>query len=147
VLDLVPSGFHVLFEATWIRRPAAAQAGSAATLDWRGVQTPTELEQWSEGLGLDVFVPALLDSDDLWFCGAGSADGAGFALNRSGGVVGVSNVFAGSADLITVWSDLVVVAARMYPGFDLVGYELGADLQAALSLGFVGIGQLRVWMR
>ena len=116
---------------------------------WTGAacKTPTELEQWSEGLGLDVFVPALLDSDDLWFCGAGSADGAGFALNRSGGVVGVSNVFAGSADLITVWSDLVVVAARMYPGFDLVGYELGADLQAALSLGFVGIGQLRVWMR
>jgi hypothetical protein len=28
-----------------------------------------------------------------------------------------------------------------------VGYELGADLQAALALGFVGIGQLRVWMR
>ena len=102
VLDLVPSGFHVLFEATWIRRPAAARAGSAATLDWRGVQTPTELEQWSEGLGLDVFVPALLHSDDVRFYGAGSADGAGFALNRSGGVVGVSNVFAGSADLITV---------------------------------------------
>ena len=89
----------------------------------------------------------MLDSDDLWFYGAGSADGAGFALNRSGGVVGVSNVFAGSADLITVWSDLVVIAPRTYPGFDLMGYELGADLQAALALGFVGIGQLRVWMR
>ena len=38
VLDLKSSGFHVLFEATWIRRPAAAQAGPAATLDWRGVQ-------------------------------------------------------------------------------------------------------------
>jgi hypothetical protein len=36
VLNLVPSGFHVLFEATWIRGPAAAGAGSAATRDWRG---------------------------------------------------------------------------------------------------------------
>jgi hypothetical protein len=147
VLDLVPSGFHVLFEATWIRRPAAAGAGSAATLDWRGVQTPTDLESWSERRRLDVFFPDLLDSDDVRSNGAGSVDGAGFALNRSGGVVGVSNVFAGSADLITLWSDLVVVAARTYPGFDLVGYELGADLQAALAVGFVGIGQLRVWMR
>jgi hypothetical protein len=147
VLDLGPSGFHVLFEATWIRRPAAAGAGSAATLDWRGVQTPTDLESWSERRRLDVFFPDLLDSDDVRSNGAGSVDGAGFALNRSGGVVGVSNVFAGSADLITLWSDLVVVAARTYPGFDLVGYELGADLQAALAVGFVGIGQLRVWMR
>ena len=46
-----------------------------------------------------------------------------------------------------VWSDLIVVAASMYPGFDLVGYELGADLQAALIAGFAGIGPLRVWMR
>jgi hypothetical protein len=30
---------------------------------------------------------------------------------RCGGVVGVSNVFAGSADLVAVWSDLIVVAA------------------------------------
>ena len=109
----------MLFEATWIRRPAAARAGSAATLDWRGVQTPTDLEQWSECHGLDVLLPALLESDDLRFYGARSADAAGLALNRSSGVVGVSHMFAGSADLITVWSDLVVVAARMYPGFDL----------------------------
>ena len=104
-------------------------------------------EQWSEGHGLDVFLPALLDSNDLRFYGTGSANGAGFALNRSGGLVGVSNVFPGSADLVTVWSDLIVVAASMYPGFDLVGYELGADLQAALIAGFAGIGPLRVWMR
>jgi hypothetical protein len=62
-------------------------------------------------------------------------------------VVGVSNVLAGSADLVTVWSDLIVVAARTYPGLDLVGYELGADLQAALAAGFAGIGPLRVWTR
>ena len=93
------------------------------------------------------FLPALLDSNDLRSDGTGSADGASFVLNRSGGVVGVSNVFAGSADLVTVWSDLIVVAASIYPRFNLVGYELGADLQAALIAGLAGIGPLRVWMR
>jgi hypothetical protein len=44
-------------------------------------------------------------------------------------------------------SDLIVIAAQTYPGLDLVGYELGADLQAALAVGFAGIGPLRVWMR
>ena len=46
-----------------------------------------------------------------------------------------------------MWSDLIAVAAQAYPGLDLVGYELGADLEAALSVGFAGIGPLRVWMR
>ena len=100
VLDLEPLGSHVLFEATWVRR-AAAGAGSASTLDWLGVQTPAE----SSNSGPRVmdsmsFLPALLDSNDLRSDGTGSADGAGFALNRSGGVVGVSNVFPGSADLV-----------------------------------------------
>jgi hypothetical protein len=145
VLDLEQSGFQVLFEATWIRR-AADVAGSATTLDWHRVQTLADLEQWSEGHGLDVFVPALLDSDDIRFFRTEAATGAGFALNHSSGVVGASNVFAGFADLVTVWSDLIVVAAQTHPGFNLVGYELGADLQAALSVGFTGIGPLRVWM-
>ena len=145
VLDLAPSGFHVLFEATWIRR-AWVDAGSTATLDWQRVQTPADLDLWSEGHDLDVFVPALLDDDSLRFYRTGPAAGAGFALSRHGGVVGASNLFPGSADLVTVWSDLTAVAAQAYPGLDLVGYELGADLEAASSVGFVGIGPLRVWM-
>jgi hypothetical protein len=54
---------------------------------------------------------------------------------------------ANFSKLVTVWSDLIVVAARTFPGFDLVSIELGADLQAALIAGFAGIGPLRVWMR
>jgi hypothetical protein len=52
VLDLAPSGFHVPFEATWIRRGAGV--GSATTLNWHDVQTPAELEHWSEGHGPEV---------------------------------------------------------------------------------------------
>jgi hypothetical protein len=146
VLDLEPWGFHVLFEATWIQRTSVGGAGAVTTLDWHAARTAAELEQWSEGHGLDVFIPTLLDREHLRFYGTGSGNGAGFALHRGGGVVGVSNMYAGSADLGTVWSDLVVVAARAYPGFKLMGYELGADLQAALAAGFAAIGPLRVWM-
>lgn len=146
VLDLEPYGFHVLFEATWIRRSAALPTPSA-TLDWREVRSPAELEHWSRGHELDVFGPALLDIGGLRFFFAESAAGAGFALNRAGRVVGLSNIFAGSADPVVVWSDAVAVATQANPGVDLVGYELGRDLELAGAIGFVEIGPLRVWMR
>jgi len=146
VLDLELWGFYMLFEATWIRSPAG-EAGSATTFDWHEVQTPADLELWSAGHELDIFRPALLESGDLRFYGTGPTGGAGFALNRSRDVVGVSNVFIGSADVVSVWPDQIAVAAQTYPGLDLVGYELGADLDVAQALGFSSLGPLRVWMR
>ena|SRR6478735_1833308 len=145
VLDLAPHGFHVLFEATWIRRSAVQPTGPA-TLDWREVRSPAELARWSRGHELDAFGPALLDSGDLRFYSSGSATGAGFAVNRGGGVVGISNLFAGSADPMVVWSDAVAVATRANPGVDLAGYELGRDLEFALAVGFVQTVSFRVWM-
>ncbi len=129
VLDLEPLGFQPLFWATWIRR-SADSAVRLATLDWREAQTPAELEQWSHGHDLDVFGSALLDVDDLRFFFTGPGVEAGFALNVAGGVVGVSNVVAGGADPVVVWSDLITVAAASYPGLDLAGYERGDDLVA-----------------
>ena len=92
-----------------------------------------------------MFTPALLAGEQLRFYRSESV-AAGFALHRSNGVVGVSNLFAGSAELLTVWSDAVAVAAETYPGLALVGYELGADLETALAVGFDSIGPLRVWI-
>jgi hypothetical protein len=144
-LDLTPWGFHVLFQATWIRR-SAAESALAAVLDWHEARTPDELDQWSMEHDLDVFVSASLALGDVRFFHAVSG-GAGFALHRTGGVVGVSNTIASRADLATVWSDTIVVASQTYPGYDLVGYELGADLEAAMAVGFVETGPLRVWIR
>ena len=143
-LDLFDSGFRVLFDATWIRYRAPA-AGRATVLPWREVADAADLAVWSRGHDLDVFVPALLEQQDLRFCHAPAA-GAGFALLRTGSVVGISNTVPGLADAGLVWSDLVTVAARAYPGLDLVGYESDADLDAALSAGFTATGPLRVWM-
>jgi hypothetical protein len=144
-LDLAPWGFHVLFDATWIRRPSAPDASSAA-LEWSEVHSPADLDQWSRGHDLDVFRPGLLEVEDLRFFHCPVA-AAGFALHRTAGVVGVSNTVAGRAPLAAVWSDLVIIAGAVYPGLDLVGYEAADDLEAATAAGFLSTGPLRVWMQ
>ena len=145
VLDLEPWGFRLLFGASWVRR-SAARAVDPAELAWHQVQTPTELVLWSEEHGLDVFRPALLEREDLRFFRSDPAVAAGFALNRTGSVVGVSNTHPGRASPAMVWADQVAVAADTYPGLDLVGYEQGDDLDVALAAGFVATGPLRVWI-
>ena len=67
------------------------------------------------------------------------------ALNASGGVVGVSNVFALGCDLDAAWSGTVALAAELLPGRPLVGYE--TDPAPASRHGFTPIGPLRVWLK
>jgi len=144
-LDMGHLGFRVLFEATWIRRPAGGFA-TPVVLDWHEARTAADLRQWSEGHDVDVFVPALLELGSMRFFQARPGH-AGFVLHRTGDVVGISNTISDRSDLTTVWSDTVAVAGRDLPGRDLVGYEVGADLEAAKSVGFVETGPLRVWIR
>lgn len=143
-LDLASSGFDVLFEATWIRHSAPAP-GAVPALDWHKVRSPADLSAWSRGHDLDVFVPALLDEPDVRFFHA-PRSGAGFALFRTASVLGICHAIPGDADPHVVWSDLVMIAGRTFPGLDLVGYERGTDLAAAASTGFTVTGPLRVWM-
>ena len=145
-LDLGRLGFRLLFEATWIRRPAGGFA-RPVDLDWHQARTADDLRHWSEGHDVDVFVPALLELGNVHFFQARPEHHAGFALHLTGDVIGVSNTIADGSDLITVWSDTVAVAGREFPDRDLVGYEVGADLEAAKTVGFVETGPLRVWLR
>jgi hypothetical protein len=144
-MDLAPLGFRVLFHATWIRR-SASDVLAPLELGWHEARTPADLQEWSKGHDLDIFVPALLEVEDLRFFHAGPRQ-AGFALHRTGDVVSVSNTIAVGVAPTTVWSDMVALAGRAFPGRDLVGYELGADLDAALAVGFVKTAPLQVWIR
>jgi hypothetical protein len=144
-LELASLGFRVLFHATWIRR-AAMDVPTAPVLNWQEVRTPADLRQWSQGHDLDVFVPELLEVEDLRFFQAGLGQ-TGFALHRWGDVVSVSNTFAAGVGQSTVWSDVVAIAGQAFPGRELVGYEQGADLDAALTVGFEETAPLRVWIR
>lgn len=154
-LDLAPAGFEVLFDAQWIHRPAGAPPAAPA-LAWSRVADAAELEAWEtawdgeESTGL--FHPALLTDhagEIAFFAGRDAAGRilAGAAANRSGEVVGLSNVFtADGARDDEAWTGALAGVASLWPGLAVVGYESGDDLDAALRHGFAAIGPLLIWI-
>lgn len=71
---------------------------------------------------------------------AGSAVVAGCIITATGAVVGLSNVFGDALEAISA-------ATMTSDGRDLVGYENGDALAAALEAGFRTVGDLVVWNR
>jgi hypothetical protein len=156
-LDLTPWGFEPLFDASWIHRPAERSrprpGPPTSTELWRVVRDAAGLEAWEAAWGdsdpgTRTFVPGLLDREDVSILAIPTTGGAmGTAvLSLGGGVVGLSNVVAGSGDPAATISIAVDAAATLFPGFDIVGYEDGAMFDAAGDCGFDVIGGLRVWM-
>lgn len=153
-LDLTAAGFHELFEADWIHRPALGAAGriDGAVSGWRAEVVKDEhgLQQWIRGWGEDggrLFMPALLHDSDVRLVRMVEGDqtvGVA-ALNRSPGAVGVSNLACTRARAEQVWQLIAGVASALFPAQDLVGYEQGQDLVAARAAGFSQVGPLRVW--
>lgn len=158
VLDLAPAGFEVLFGAEWIHRTAGAP-GAVPALEWSRIAGPAELEAWEtawdgeESTGL--FHPGLLAAEagaegEIAFLAGRDSEGrilAGAAANRTGGVVGISNVFSaeGTPD-DEAWAGALTLTASLWPALAVVGYESGDDLDTALRHGFTAIGPLRVWV-
>ncbi len=137
-LDLAPYGFRVLFDAEWIRLDAPpAPPGDPA---WRAVRDPADFDRWETGT---VFRPALLHEPGVtFFLGT---DG-GVIANRTGDVVGLSNLFT-HGDPDRAWAAAVHAIAAHHPGRPIVGYESDDDLAAAHRAGFTPDGPLRVWMK
>ncbi|MCO8269169.1 hypothetical protein M1L60_01035 [Actinoplanes sp. TRM 88003] len=142
-LDLAPHGYTELFTAQWIRRAAGPATGDAER-----VTKPDALAEWQRAWHgrddepPDVFRPTLLADPSVSVMAV--RDGGrllgGFALNRTGAVAGVSNLFAADpGDLPRVW-------AATACGVPLVGYESGGDLDHAMAAGFEPVGPLRVWL-
>jgi hypothetical protein len=149
-------GYRELFRASWLwRDPTPLEPTS---LEWHRAATDAELLAWEAGwaAGDDgaqaaprQFPVSLLDDPDLAFM-AGFADGvlaAGFALNRTAPVVGVSNTFVLTVGYDVLWHEIQTVAASMFGDMPLVGYERGAELAHAQSAGFERTNELRVWIR
>jgi hypothetical protein len=163
-LELRTLGFGLLFEASWLWREAAAATPSAARagdLHWAPAATSSELADWERAWKRSLgdtrearpdrprFPPALLAREDIAFC-AGHRDGAivaGGVLSVGGDAIGISNVFAATADLAACWGGLVDEARRWQPGMAQCSYERAPGLAAALAQGFVVVGPLRVWLR
>jgi hypothetical protein len=150
-LDLAPAGFRILFEARWIQRSPAPAPNPADAPQWCIVRTAGELRVWAAAHGGgEVFRPGLLGRDDVNVMAAhdGETLVGGAVVNRSEGVVGLSNVFATGEDRLgKVWESVVAAVSDNYPNMPIVGYESGIDRDLALNVGFVETGPLRVWVR
>jgi len=151
-LDLSGAGFHVLFAAQWFHRPPGAPA-SASGLRLQRADTPDALREWANAWDdreghADLFRPELLEDPAVFVLSGTSAEGrvvAGAVANRSGDVVGVSNVFALESDTEAAWPFVLEAVHRLFPALPVVGYEHGEDLEAAMRHGCSPIGPLRVW--
>jgi len=153
-IDLADLGFTELFRAEWLWHPPAADGPTS--LDWERVRTDADLRAWDAvwegGPQPDgqpqQFPASLLDDPEIAFL-AGRRDGVIVvvaALNRTGPVVGLSNAVGADAASDDGWADHATVAARVFPGLPVVGYERGAHLDAARRHGFTSSGPLRVWV-
>jgi len=148
-LDLSQDGFRLLFDAEWIyREPTQRRIDDGQR--WRIVRTPDELVAWGAAHGGgQVFGRALLDDPAVAIVMAhdGRAVVAGAIGNRSGSVIGVSNVFTTTAEMDQVWTGAIAAISAQFGCLPLVGYEHGASLRAAHRAGFVSVGPLRIWLK
>ena len=161
-LDLTDFGFQVLFEATWLCRAPAPTAldDIDSRIRWTLVHDESELAQWETAWSDEpknrssipqprLFVPTLLGDHNVAFIAAYQDEAivAGAIANRTGDVVGLSNVFTPAAGNDLFWEGCIDSAQERFPGLPLVGYERGPELAVAQQVGFEKLQSLRVWIR
>jgi hypothetical protein len=158
-LELNSHGFEPLFDAEWVAMsPPLPDLKDHPGAEYRSaiVTSKAGLIAWEQawaGQGVNaaaisdprVFVPRLLADTNIVFVSIQGDDGivGGGILNRGADVVGLSNLFGSTIDL--VWRTLTAMAGEIFPGLPLVGYERGYELAAAHQAGFETVGPLRVW--
>jgi hypothetical protein len=151
-LDLTPDGFHVLFEAEWICGAPARVSGPGDATRWRVVESVPEFATWTKawsesGGSPSPFQPELLAHPDVVvLADSATRITAGAILNRSAGVVGLTNLFTNTGDRDAAWTEAVIATSERFGDRPIVGYEAGDDLAAAWRVGFASLGPLRVWI-
>ncbi|MBF8186056.1 hypothetical protein ITP53_09920 [Nonomuraea sp. K274] len=140
--------FDVLFEAQWIYHPAPRSLADT-DVAWEVVGDAATLREWEQacfgGEVTDLFLPKLLDEAVVLAGRIGGDIICGSVLNASDQVAGISNVYAVDTLIDAAWSGSLTMAAKLFPGRPLAGYE--TDPEPAVAHGFTTIGPLRVWLR
>jgi hypothetical protein len=148
-LDPTAAGMDLLFEASWIHRAATDAVSTPARSAWSLVTSARELDGWiGHHDTAEVLLPGLLKRGHFKIL-ARRQDGetvAGAVARLGSGTVDVSNVWAAPGAVVD-WSELAGAIQDEFPGRDLVGYERGDDLAAAIAGGFERVGDLRIWVR
>ena len=154
VLDIHALGFMPVFEAQWIWRDADAPLPSDdAMLRWSPVADADDLQTWHVAWNGDqpsddeIFLPRLLADPSVKILAARRDKRivGGVIANRTGDVVGLSNLFVAHDAETNVWAGAVATIAGLFPGLPIVGYERDDDLRLAEANGFERCGALRIW--
>jgi hypothetical protein len=162
-LDPVETGggrpFEVLFEATWIWSDATHVRLRKTAMRWGRVENESEFLEWERAWRGDAatesplplirqFPASLLTNRKIAFLAGKSAQDEIVAVavaNRTGDVIGLSNVF-GHASAADLWLGAASAAREAFRAtLPLVGYERGDNLRHATDFGFRTIGPLRVY--
>jgi hypothetical protein len=148
-VDLSAAGFMILFSASWIHLEARAAPESATSTGWDTIVDARQLSAWNSLHGTTaVLLPALLQRGHFRVLAqyAGQRLVAGAVARLAGSAVDVSNVFSVPGHHVD-WPSLATAIQAIFPSRPIVGYERGAALDAAREPGFVGVGELRGWVR
>jgi hypothetical protein len=160
-LDLTPLGFRVLPSAEWIYRAASLPAPEVnlTSVRWARIDEATELAAWEAAWNGEpdtreapqprIFLPSLLEDANVAFFAAYNQQRivAGAIANRTGDVVGISNIFLPEHDATHFRAACLASVMDAFPGLPLVGYESDNDLAEMRSLGFESVGPLRIWLK
>lgn len=147
-LDLAPLGLRPMIRAEWIWAHPRDVIAPPLPGGWRRVESAEALNRWerawaagSPGAGRQ-FPGALLSDSNVAVFGLPGPDGfaTGVIANRSADCIGLSNAFGASA--LAAGAGL---AAQLWPGLPLTGYEWDEDLRQALTAGFQSVGPLTIW--
>ncbi len=147
--DVGDNGFEVLFEASWIWKPAAANPPAT---NWVRIESPLDLEQWEDAwkrsgspTQIRMFSETMMQRPDIVFFGKRVASSfvAGCIANTSSDCVGISNVFSlpGAPD---TFHEATAAVSSISHGLPIVGYASGRALDSARRVGFEATGGLRI---
>lgn len=161
-LDLAPQGFTELFRAHWIHREAisAPPRDASEMLQWSVVHDESRFHDWEHAWrgcpenalarqSPTAFRPSLIGEPGVHLLAGslGERVVATAVLNRTGDVVGLSNVFSGVEGVGPRFPGCIRLAHELYPDLPLVGYERGEALVNAEQAGFTRLSGLTVWQR
>jgi hypothetical protein len=161
-LALGSHGFRILFAAEWICRAASRPPadGGVSGVRWVELRTASDLAAWesawsgqaladSHADSARMFPPSWLADRDVAVIAACRAEQivAGTIANRTGDVVGMSNVFLPPSEGERLLAGCVGAVMNAFPGLPIVGYEGGRRLGAMRDVGFDALGPLRIWVK
>lgn len=152
-------GLRVLFRASWYGCAAGAVTCEFSTeLLAERVQSTEALVSWenawrqsSPAGAARVFPDEVLKdpSLELFSVSLRGEIAGGFMLNRSAAAVGLSNVFqveGSELEAETFLRECALHARRLHAGRAVVGYGPPSEVDSLVSLGFVPLGPLAVWV-